>query len=300
MFDFLKKNKDTYEIIVPATSANLGPGFDTLGISFELFNHFIIKRSDKYEFVNVKEEYQNTNNLVIVAARKTYEYLKVKEKPFSLEIKENVPVSRGLGSSATCILAGVIGGMLVSGKHLSDEEIVNIATSVEGHPDNIAPAYYGALTSSFLEDDNVIITQYDVSRDLIFTVLVPDFSLETKKAREVLPKEVNMKDAVYNISRVVGIPKAFEQGDVSKLLHLMSDKLHEPYRYPLIKDSDVFIRFAEKEKLPLCISGSGSTLLLISKESMIDKLNKVKVDSKWGYQELKVCKKGTTWATIND
>ena len=301
MFDFFKKkNNNRYEIIVPATSANIGPGFDSLGISFELFNHFFIKRSDKYEFINVDENYQNEDNLVVVAAKETFKYLKKKEIPFSLEIKEEVPISRGLGSSATCILAGIIGAMLISDSKLSDEEIVSIGTKIEGHPDNIVPAYYGSLTSAFLDDDKVIYTQYDVSSDLVFTALVPPFKVDTKDARSVLPSSVSYKDAVFSLSRAISIPKAIELGDLEKLSYLLKDKLHEPYRYKLINDSSLFLSFAKDKKIPICISGSGSTLLVISNNSIISSLKKVETTDKWEYLELKVCKKGTKWVECND
>ena len=301
MFDFLKKkNNNRYEIIVPATSANLGPGFDSLGISFELFNPFYIKRSNKYESINVNESYQNEDNLVIVSAREAFKYLKKKEIPFSLEIKEEIPISRGLGSSASCILAGIIGAMLISDSKLSDEEIVDIATKIEGHPDNIVPAFFCSLTSAFLDSDKVIFTQYDVNNDLVFTALVPPFKVDTREARSVLPESVSYKDAVFSMSRAIAIPKAIELGDLDKLLYLLKDRLHEPYRYKLIEDSSLFIDFAKSKKIPMCISGSGSTLLMISDKSIISSLEKVQTKDKWDYLELKVCKKGTKWVENND
>lgn len=301
MFDFLKKkNNNRYEIIVPATSANLGPGFDSLGISLELFNHFIIKRSDKYEFINVKEEFQNENNLVIVGAKKTYQYLKKKEIPFSLEIIEEVPVSRGLGSSATCIIAGIVGAMLISSSKLSDDEIINIATSIEGHPDNVVPAYYGSLNSSVMDESNVYHTRYDVDSELIFNVLIPPFEMETKRSREVLPKEISYHDMVYSMSRAISIPKALEIGDIDKLFIYMNDLIHEQYRYPLIKESELFKEYAKIKKYPICISGSGSTLLMISNKSIINDLEKIKTTEKWRYLELKVAKKGTRWVEYDD
>ena len=301
MIDFLKKKQNSrYEVIVPGTSANLGPGFDALGIAWELYNHFFFKRSDKYEYINIKEEYQNEDNLVIVSAKETFKYLKKKEIPFALEIKENVPVSRGLGSSATCILAGVIGAMLLGDARLSDEEIVKIATKVEGHPDNIVPAYYGSLCAIAIDNDDIVFSRFNVSRDLCFTALIPPFSLETKHAREVLPHELSYQDAIYNMSRALIIPNAFETGDLGKLNHVMKDKMHEPYRYPLIKDSEVFREFAIKNELPLCISGSGSTLLLISKENELKQLSNIKLDNEWRYLELKVARKGTRWVEYDD
>ena len=301
MFKIIKnKKEDSFEIIVPATSANLGPGFDSLGLSYELFNHFIVKKSDKYEFINVDKAFQNEDNLVIQAALKTFEFLKKKPFAFSLEIKEEVPVSRGLGSSATCILAGVIGAMLMTGSTLSDEEIVSIATSIEGHPDNVVPAYYGSLTSAFMSEGKVFHTSYDVSNDLIFTLLIPPFALDTKKARSVLPNELSYSDFTYSMSRAISIPKALEVGDVDLLYQLFDDKIHEPYRYPLIEDSSVFIKYAKKNRIPLCISGSGSTLLMISRKNIKQELLKLKTSKEWRYLELNICKKGTKWVKHND
>ena len=301
MFDFLKKKKNnSFEVIVPATSANLGPGFDVLGIAWELFNHFTFKRSEKYEFINVKEDYQNEDNLVIVSAKRTYQYLKKKEIPFVLEIKENIPVARGLGSSATCVLAGVISAMLLSDAKLTDEEIVSLATTIEGHPDNVVPAYFGSLCSSLVNDGEVVHASYNVSKELLFTAIIPPFSLETKKAREVLPTTLTYRDAIANMSRVALVPDSFSSGDLNKLFVVMNDKMHEPFRYPLISDSSLFIDYAKKNKLPLCISGSGSTLLLISKESKLSQLKKVKSDDDWLYLELKIAKKGTRWVEYDD
>lgn len=288
-----------YKIKVPATTANLGPGFDALGAALDIYNEFIIEESSEYKFINIKAEYANKDNLVIQSALKTFKYLKKKEIPFSLEIIENVPIARGMGSSATCIIAGITIAMLLSQKELSDEEIIEIATSIEGHPDNVSPAYYGNLVASVKCEDKVICTTYNISSDLIFTVLIPDFELETEKARGVLPKTISYEDMIFSMSRAINIPKALEDGDLEKLFVLLDDKIHEPYRYELIEDSMEFKKISNKYEIPMCISGSGSTLLMISKKSILKEISKAKTKHNWEFKELKICEKGTSWVEIN-
>lgn len=288
-----------YKVKVPATTANLGPGFDCLGAALDIYNEFIFEASEDYKFININKEYANKDNLVVQSALKTFKYLKKKEIPFSLEIVENVPIARGMGSSATCIIAGITIAMLLSQKDLSDEEIIDIATSIEGHPDNVSPAYYGNLVASIKCDDHVICSSYSVSNDLIFTVLIPDFELSTEKARGVLPNTISYSDMIYSMSRAINIPKVLEDGDLEKLFVLLNDKIHEPYRYELIEDSLEFKKLSEKYQIPMCISGSGSTLLMISKESLLKKLNKLNTKHNWEFKELKICDKGTSWVKID-
>ncbi len=277
---------------VPATSANLGPGFDTLGIALNIFNKFIFERKDQFEFINVLEKYANENNMIVRSAIETYKYMNCEVIPFSLEEDQDIPISRGLGSSATCIVAGIVAAnyfaVKVYGKvGLDKKDILKIATSIEGHPDNVAPAIYGGLISSFIDNQNVEITRYKVSENLLFTACIPNFSLSTAKSRNVLPKKLFYSDIVYSLSRAINIPKAIEEGDVKKLYLLLNDKLHHPYRLPLINESLRFRDFSKKNKIPFCISGSGSTLMFISNRDVESNLNKMKLKNKWEFKTLK-------------
>lgn len=279
---------------VPGTTANLGPGFDSLGMALSIYNIFEFIEADKYCFDGVKEEYANDNNLIVQSAKRTYCFLNVNEIPFKVKIIENVPIARGLGSSATCIIAGIIAASRLANKFLSDKDILNLSTSIEGHPDNVAPAYLGNLISCFKNNDNVMHFRYNINNSLIFTVLIPDFELETKKSREVLPKVLDYKDVVYNMSRAINIPKALRKGSINGLFYMFQDRMHEPFRFPLIMDSEIFKEYSVNNHLPFCLSGSGPTLLYITKETIKDQLARLETKANWKVLELKCDGVGTT------
>jgi len=274
-------------VTVPATSANLGPGFDSMGIALNLFNKFIFEKSESFGFINVLEKYANENNLVVKSAIKVYEYLNVETIPFTLEESEEVPISRGLGSSATCIVAGILAADYFAGSKLSKQEIIRIATEIEGHPDNVAPAVLGGLVSAVMLEDEIVYTKFNVGNNLLFTVCVPNFQLSTAKARAALPKRLTYSDVVYSLSRAINIPSTMESGNVKKLYKILDDKIHEPYRLKLIQESSRFKDFSKRQKIPFCISGSGSTLLFISDREIESKLNSMKFKNKWYFKTLK-------------
>jgi len=176
--------------------------------------------------------------------------------------------------------------------------MIKIATEIEGHPDNIAPAFFGSLVSS-VNGEEIITVKHNIDESLRFIVAIPDFSLSTKEAREVIPSKISYADAIYNMSRAINIPKALENGDLEMLLSLMKDKMHQPFRFPLIKDADVFMRFAEEKRIPFCLSGSGSTLLMITKTNLIPELQKLAVTANWRFLELKPDIKGTTLEVLS-
>ena len=289
-----------FRIIVPATSANLGPGFDCLGIALTLYNQFIVKESKEYKFINILEKYANEDNLFVKSAKKVYRYYQEDEVKFSLEIVEHVPISRGLGSSATCIIGGIICGFLMLGKDIDDDVVLKLANSLEGHPDNIAPAYLGGLVASFLENDNVYSYQYDVSDKILFNALIPNFPMETKAARGALPKVLDYSSVVYSMSRAINIPKLLEVADFKGLYVAFKDKLHQPYRFPLIDECDKFINFSIENKLPFVISGSGSTLLMLSDNNIIERLQKMEFKNNWKFYQLAVDNDGAQWEELND
>jgi homoserine kinase len=175
MFIFVKMKilmSKSYKIKVPATSANLGPGFDCIGIALNLYNEFIIKKSSEYKYKNILDKFCNEDNLFIKSAKCVYQYYQMDEIKFELEIIENVPISRGLGSSATCIIGGLIAGFLMLEKEVDQEVVLLLANKIEGHPDNVAPAYLGGLVCSFIEDEKVYSYQYQVSNQIKFNTLI--------------------------------------------------------------------------------------------------------------------------------
>ncbi len=270
-----------------ATSANLGPGFDCLGVCFDIYNEYDFEEASGYELEGFYEAFLKAeNNLIIQSYEKVFELKKQKLKYIKLiERVKNIPNSRGLGSSASCIVAGVMIASSILDNPLSMDEIFQIASFIEGHPDNVAPLVYGGLTCSF-KNEKYHTIKYNVDKDFIFTVCIPSFELKTSDARRVLPKEVTMKDAVSNIAHTVGIIKALETGDLNLLKQAAVDKLHEPYRFPLIKGSNDVIDFGKENDAVTFISGAGSTILLISKKHLDFKYND------WQIKEVKVLNKG--------
>ena len=252
-----------------ATSANLGPGFDCLGVCFDIYNEYDFEEKECYELIGFDEAFlKPENNLIIQSYEKTFEVKRQNLKYIKLiESIKNIPNSRGLGSSASCIVAGVMIADVVMGNILSMDEIFQIASMIEGHPDNVAPLVYGGLTCSFKNEEYHTI-KYTVDKDFIFTVCIPSFELKTVDARRVLPKQVSMSDAVSNIAHTVGIIKALESGNLDLLKASAVDKLHEPYRFPLIAGSSDVIEFGRDNNAVTFISGAGSTMLLVSKKSL--------------------------------
>lgn len=249
-------------IEVPATTANIGPCFDTAGIAFTLCNRFSFERSESLQIQGCEEAYQNEDNLVFVAYKKVFDYLHKDIIYPSITIETNVPVSRGLGSSSTCIVGGVLGANAILEYPLSNDEIFALCTEIEGHPDNVAPALFGGLTVSMMEDDKPISVSYDIHKSLKFCALIPNFELRTSLARSVLPKTVEFKDAIFNISRVAISLKAWELGDKELLRKSLQDCLHQPYRSELIDEYEQVVTAASNSgAITTFISGAGPTIM---------------------------------------
>lgn len=253
-------------IKVPATSANLGPGFDVLGIAFNLYNSFKFKKANFFKMIDFEERYLNPNrNLVCRSYKKVFEELGLDPIPvFIYMLDQEVPTSRGLGSSATCIVAGVLAAKYFLGDKVSYEKCFQIASNIEGHPDNIAPAMFGGLISSYNLNGEFKHVRYNVSNELSFNVLVPPFELNTHESRKALPKVLPYSDIVYNTARISNIPYALSQGNLELLKELMSDKMHEPYRMRLIKGSEDIKKIAIDNGCAFAISGAGPSLLVVS------------------------------------
>lgn len=286
------------KIKVPATTSNIGPGFDCLGLALTLFNEFYFEKAKEWEFVGFNTSFANTDNLVCQAIKKTYQFAKQDVPCFKITIIQCIPIARGLGSSASCIVAGILAANYFLNNRFNQNDLLNIATIMEGHPDNAAPALFGSLVASYIHNDEVKYVKYEVNENLRFTCAIPNFPLNTKTAREALPKNLSYHDAIYNMSRIVNLPHALKEGNLNLLFELMNDKMHEPYRFPLISESNVFKDISIKNKIPFCISGSGSTLLFISKENILPMLVNNIYKNKWEFTFLNVSKAGATVESI--
>ena len=258
---------------VPATSANIGPGFDAFGMAFELYNIFSFEERDtgKLTIRGVAKKYQGKSNLVYKAMLKVFNKVGYKPKGLYIYSDVNVPVSRGLGSSATCIVGGLVGANALCGGPLNGRELFDLAVEMEGHPDNVAPAMFGGLVVSIGTREENFYVKKAVSQQFDFYAAIPDFTLPTIEARRAIPKKIHHKDAAFNVSRATMTYLALADGLPELLKESMKDKLHQPYRIPLIANyEDVTHAAADFGALGSCISGAGPTILLISDKTNPD------------------------------
>lgn len=252
---------------IPASSANLGPGFDCFGIAWQCYNEIeFIPREEGLVISGCNEKYRNEDNLAYKAYHAAMTWAGQRESGLEIRFgRTDIPVSRGMGSSAALIVGGVVAANAIHGLELSGSELLAIATSVEGHPDNIAPALFGGFTVSAMDGIAAVTTHFPISEKLFFTLLIPDFELSTELARSVLPEAVSRQDAIFNISRSALLIKALERGDRQLMRIALEDKLHQPYRTKLIQGFETAEAAAKKlGAMGICISGAGSTLLCIA------------------------------------
>lgn len=281
---------------VPATSANMGPGFDTLGIAFNLYNEFeFSEKENEIKFYGFKDEFSNKENVVYKAMITCFEKCRYNYKGLKISlIKEDIPISRGLGSSSTCIVAGLLGANYIMGNPLSIDELFKIGVEIEGHPDNIAPALFGGMVVSVIENGEPVYNKIDIKSGVSFISIVPDFELSTSMARKVLPKEVSFKDAIYNISRVSLMISAFANGNYELLKYGCKDAIHEKYRSPLIENFElVYNKCIALGALSCFLSGAGPTIMVIIKDDDKEIINKIREFLKvenitWKTQELSI------------
>ena len=266
---------DKIKIKVPATSANLGSGFDCMGIAFQKYNVFEFEKTPcGVEFEGCDEKYANMNNLSYVAYKTVCDKIGAKPYVKITEIDIDVPVSRGLGSSATLIVAGAIAANELNGRRLTKEQIFAICNDIEGHPDNIAAAIYGGLCASVVIDGTPITVKYPVSDEIYFTAVVPDFEVSTRDARSTLPAQINYSDAIFNLSRTAILPHALESANFPLIKIATQDKIHERYKRCLFRNiSEIETLAYECGAVSFLISGAGSTCLCISDKPIYNELN---------------------------
>lgn len=249
---------------VPATSANLGVGFDVMGLALNLVAEFSFAPADQLSVHGCLRQFCNEDNLAWTSYKTACEMLDVTPRLLSIGIHSPLPLSGGLGSSSTCVVAGVIAAMLLSGRALNKELALNMATTIEGHPDNVAPAVYGGLTSSFVEAGTTYAAVMPVSGNLRFVAMAPPYEVHTDEARKALPKQVPLQTAVWQMGRCVAMSDALLRGDTGLISKACHDKLHEPHRMLLIPDYDLLrTKSLQAGACAFVISGSGSTMLAI-------------------------------------
>jgi homoserine kinase len=256
-------------VSVPATTANLGPGFDCLGLALDLWNHALFSLEGDQIQVDVNGEgagelQNDADNLIARAALRLFESAGA-PTPAGLLIRcvNHIPLTSGLGSSAAATLAGLLGANALLGAPYSNEAILGIAAKFEGHPDNIAPALLGGLVLSAQvstekgDGAGSLITHRVPVADFKVALVIPDVALTTQQARAALPAQVPLGEAVFNIGRAALVVEALRTGDLELLKSAMDDRLHQPYRLKLIPGGEEALRAARQAGAAAALSGAG-------------------------------------------
>jgi len=259
-------------VIVPATTANLGPGFDTMGLALDMYTEVIMEAGG--EGIRITSEGEGSeelscteDNLIYKCAKKLFDAAGYEPKGLSVRIINGIPLSRGLGSSASAIIAGLLAAREISAANISDYELLKMATEVEGHPDNVAPALFGGFVLSRMEGKEIIYRKIDVDDKLLAVVAIPEFELPTEKSRAILPRTVSREDAIFNIGNASLLVYSLLMKDYSLLRKAMNDRLHEPYRMPLVPGlEEVKRRALGAGAFSAALSGAGPTVIAFADE----------------------------------
>ena len=260
------------KVRVPATSANLGPGFDVSGLALSLYNTFTFELIDSgLEITGCPKQFCNQENMTYVAFLKAAHKIGLKFNGVKIDCYGDVPYTRGLGSSSTCIVAGIVGAFAFASKESDRQAILELATTIEGHPDNVAPAIFGGLTASVMSEDKVVTLNIPIKNNYRFVALIPPFTLETEHSRSVLPQSVSRQDAIHNISTLSLLVASLINGYDEGLKLGFKDKLHQPYRGKLIEGYDEIVEKLNQDDaiLGTYLSGAGPTIMSLIKESDI-------------------------------
>lgn len=262
-----------FTVRVPATSANLGPGFDCMGVALNLFNEMSIETGHPFS-VEIEGEAAsllptNEQNSVVDTIYKVFDRVGATKVPreWKLRLVNHIPIASGLGSSATAIVGGILlaNALLVQyepERAMSQEEQLNFATELEGHPDNVTPAIQGGACLSCVDDHAIQTFPLPVPKHLYFVVAVPYFMLPTEESRTVVPQQISRQDAIYNISQAGRLVLALSTGKLDILRGGFGDKLHEPYRRPLIPGfAEVHKAATRAGALTTTLSGAGPSIL---------------------------------------
>jgi homoserine kinase len=273
----------TVTVTVPATTANLGPGFDCIGAALTLYNQFKFTRLDLSPSwlgketgvvtIDVRGEEAarvdtSADNLLYKAFLNFYQHLGRTPPPVQIEIELGVPFARGLGSSATAIVGGLVGANQLAGELLDNVELMNLAIAMEGHPDNVVPALLGGCRLSASAEEAM--EEWEVCdipwhNDIVPVVAIPDFELSTQEARRVLPSHYSRADAIFNIAHLGLLLRGLETGQSDWLRASLDDRIHQPYRQTLIPGYES-VRTAALAlgAYGMVISGAGPTLLALA------------------------------------
>lgn len=257
------------KVRVPATSANIGPGFDSMGLALGLYNYVTAEETDGGLVIDILDETsaflaKDERNLVYRSMKAVFDKVGYQPKGLHLTMENNIMVTRGLGSSSAGIVSGLVAANEICGKPLSTETILYMASDIEGHSDNVTPALLGGFTVNVKNNNKIQYVRSEIGDELKFAAFVPDFYLQTKKARAVLPRSVSMRDAVYNTGHSALLAASIISGKYENIRAAVGDKLHQRYRKGLIPKMDDLFRYCySNDALGVYLSGAGPTIVAI-------------------------------------
>lgn len=269
------------KVRIPATSANIGPGFDALGVALSMYNYVYMREADSLSILSRDriEIPLDENNLVYKTVRNVYDVCGRTLPGLAIEQINHIPLARGLGSSSACIIGGLLGANELLGKPLSQDEIINLAATMEGHPDNSTPALVGGLVTAVLDGGKVFYVKQEVISELKFAAIIPNFELHTAEARDVLPETVSHTDARFNLGRAALMAVSLYSGKYENLQAAADDHLHQPYRIGLIPGGDTVMQSCYKNgAYAAYISGAGSAIMAIFNDHVLDFEQKTRDD----------------------
>ena len=254
---------------VPASTANLGSGFDCMGIALNLYTEACFEEIDSGLEIIINDDSRkflpaDERNYVYQAMLRVFDKAGMYPKGIRITSHTDIPMTRGLGSSSASLALGICGANCMIGSPFSKDEMLSIAYDIEGHPDNVTPAFMGGYTVSVFDNNKLMYTKTDIPDNITFAAFVPDFYLSTKKARGVLPKFVPHKNAVFNVSHAAFMASAIAKGDFTSLAVGSKDRLHQKFRFGMIKSAEYIIRNAKRNGA-MCgyLSGAGPTIIAV-------------------------------------
>ena len=290
---------------VPASTSNLGPGFDCIGMALPIYNTITIEETvlpgtgieinvlndnETSDELLMEHMPMDENSIIYKAVELLYNSIGQTPSELKITVQSQIPIARGLGSSASVIVGGLLAANELLGHPADEVALLSIATEVEGHPDNVTPSIVGGLVLTSLEDDgSVVYRKLDWPEEWQITVCIPDYELSTEISRSVLPKEVPLQDAVFNAKRMGMFIQAINTKDAELMKMALQDKLHQPYRMKLVPGLDKIMDNLKHEEnvLGCVLSGAGPAIVVISQKNNLEKIKSVVKDT-WEEMNVKV------------
>lgn len=289
---------------VPATTANFGSGFDCMGMALPIYNIItieetvlpgtgieinVISETDDDDELAIEHIPKDENNIIYKAVELLYNSIGQTPSELRINIKSQIPIAKGLGSSASIIVGGLLAANELLNRPADEAALLSIATEVEGHPDNVTPAIVGGMVLTSYEDDgSIVYRKLPWPEEWHLTLCIPDYELATDISRSVLPKEVPMKDATFNARRTAMFVEALHTKDAELMKLALQDKLHQPYRTKLVPGLQEIIDNLKHEDnvLGCVLSGAGPAILIISQKNNLDHIKSI-VSETWANYNVK-------------